>query len=98
MVVRRRVDLHRTDAALTVPIVALAACRPDAPRGSLPSTSGPPATDTTTPTPTTTSAPTTTEAQGATMTGVSLGFNNAEQGVVAPDGTPLLVVMRAGSV
>lgn len=32
------------------------------------------------------------------MTGVSLGFNNAEQGVVAPDGTPLLVVMRAGSV
>lgn len=70
--------------------LAIGACRHTTPS---------PTTTTTTPETTTTTAPQTTTTQpDIELSDVALGFNNAEQGVIAPDGTALIVMTRLDSV
>ncbi|MCC7077561.1 MAG: hypothetical protein IT198_10585 [Acidimicrobiia bacterium] len=76
-----------------IALLALGACRHTKPSPSTTSSDDP-----STSTPSTTQPGTTTTQPDIELSDVALGFNNAEQGVVAPDGTALLVLKRLDSV
>lgn len=81
--------------ALVLGALVLGACRPDT--GAAPTTTSTTTAAPETSTTTTEATTTTTAAPEPVLTDVKLGFNNAEQGVLAPDGTPLLVLVSDGA-